>query len=80
MNLKTQTILAAFALAITVAAHAGPGARDPGASRPRSTAVREVTMSCPRCQHPVHAVPHLSVKPAKGYAATAARPGAPKLM
>lgn len=70
MNLKTQSILAAFALAIVSAAQAGPGPRDPGTARPRAIATREVTMTCPRCQQPSHVILHHAIKPTKAYATT----------
>lgn len=69
MNLKTRSTLAALALAFVTTAQAGPGPRDPATARPRSITTRETTMTCPRCQQPVHATQR-HAKPTKVYAAT----------
>jgi hypothetical protein len=80
MNLKTNSILAALALAITTSAQAGPGPRDPGVITPRPIVTREVTMSCSRCQQPVHTVEHRTAPPRKAYAATTAKTAARNVM
>jgi len=72
MNLKTKSILAALALAITNIAQAGPGPRDPVVIQPRPIVTREVTMSCPRCQQPVPTTSQRTARPAKKYVATTA--------
>jgi hypothetical protein len=80
MNLKTNSILAALALAITTSAQAGPGPRDPGVITPRPIVTREVTMSCSRCQQPAHTVEHRTVKATKAYAVTTAKAAARNVM
>ncbi len=80
MNLKTNSILAALALAITNVAQAGPGPRDPVVTQPRPIVTREVTMTCPRCQQSVPIASHRTAKPAKKYIATTAKPAAQKVM
>ena len=80
MNLKTHSILAALALAITTTAQAGPGPRDPGVITPRPIVTREVTMSCSRCQQPAHTVEHRTAQARKAYAATTAKTGSRTVM
>jgi hypothetical protein len=80
MNLKTHSILAALALAITTSAQAGPGPRDPGVITPRPIVTREVTMSCSRCQQPTHTVEHRAAQPRKAYAATTTKAAARSVM
>jgi hypothetical protein len=75
MNLKTNSILAALALAITTSAQAGPGPRDPGVITPRPLVPREVTMSCSRCQQPTHTVEHRAAKATRAYATTTPKTG-----
>ena len=80
MNLKTNSILAAIALAVTTTAQAGPGPRDPGVITPRPILTREVTMSCSRCQQPVPTTAQRIPKSTKKYVATTATVAVQKAM